>query len=312
VQLPELACKALAAHRARQVAAGIVALPDAYVFTARNGKELEPRNVNRSFDRLLKRHGLKHVLLIANGVHPRVVMEMHRHADLAVPQHLRPRAADAYARCRRRPRCTTRALTMTGKKPKPLRPLPTTEQARDGGIVAAMNARYLLDAAIVLAGQDYPGPAVSLAVLALEEAVKGRALLGRVAVARTPGARYGFTDDQLRRLIYGPGHGLRHAAGLFQHMTPATLTALATGATPHSAEDKSAVEADLEAAEWLQRASKLKEGGIYVEFHDDHWHHPREMKKNEWDEALAVVEPFVNEAVRQAMGNLANKQAGKL
>jgi hypothetical protein len=84
------------------------------------------------------------------------------------------------------------------------------------------------------------------------------------------------------------------------------------GATPHSAEDKATVETDLAAGEWLQRANRLKEGGLYVNFHDDHWHNPRELKQKEWEEALAVVEPFVNEALRQATGNLLNKQAGKL
>jgi AbiV family abortive infection protein len=190
--------------------------------------------------------------------------------------------------------------------------LPTTEQARDGGIIAAMNARYLLDAAVVLADKDFCGPAVSLAVLAFEEATKGRALLGLVAVARNPGSRYGFTDAQLRTLIYGPQHGLRHAAGLSQHLSPVSRTALATGTTPRGAEDKAALDADLAAGEWLQRANHLKQAGLYVNFHDDHWHNPRELKQQDWDLARGIVGPFVDEAVRQAIGNLANKQAGKL
>jgi len=183
-----------------------------------------------------------------------------------------------------------------------------------GEPVAAMNAHELLDAAKLLADKQFFGPAVSLTVLAFEEAAKGRALLGLVAVARAaaPRSSYGFTDDQLRTLIYGPRHGLRHAAGLRQHLSPVTLTALATNAEPRTPEEKAIVEADLTTGEWLRRANALKEGGFYVDFHDDHWHHPRELKEKEWAEAIAVVEPFVDEALRQATGNFLNKQAGKL
>ena len=56
----------------------------------------------------------------------------------------------------------------------------------------------------------------------------------------------------------------------------------------------------------------MKEGGFYGDFHQDHWHNPRELKSEDWTAAIAVVEPFVNEALRQATGNLMNKQAGKL
>ena len=195
---------------------------------------------------------------------------------------------------------------------KPPRPLPTTEQAREGGIVAATNALDLLQGAKALAEKQLFGQAVSLSVLAFEEATKGRALLGLLAVARNPGSKYGFTNDQLRTLIYGPRHGFRQAAGLWQHMSPATLTALVTGVEPRTPEDKAVVDADFKAFEWLQRANALKEGGFYVDFHEGHWHFPRELKKDQWDEAFAVVEPFVNEAMRQATANLINMQQGKL
>jgi len=94
-QLAQVAAVALAAHRARQGAAGIAPLPTAYVFTSRNGHALEPRNVNRAFAGLLKRHGLKRIrlhdlrhsigsLMLANGESPRVVMEVLRHSQIAM------------------------------------------------------------------------------------------------------------------------------------------------------------------------------------------------------------------------------------
>jgi integrase len=97
--LAALAAQALTEHRARQLAAGLVALPGAIVFTSSSGRSLEPRNVNRSFDRLLRRHGLKHIrlhdlrhsigsLMLANGESPRVVMEVLRHSQIAMTMNV--------------------------------------------------------------------------------------------------------------------------------------------------------------------------------------------------------------------------------
>ncbi len=95
----QLAVEALLAHRARQLAAGIHALPSAFIFTTRTGRPIEPRNVNRSFERLLKRHSLKRIrlhdlrhsigsLMLANGESPRVVMEVLRHSQIAMTMNV--------------------------------------------------------------------------------------------------------------------------------------------------------------------------------------------------------------------------------
>jgi integrase len=67
-----------------------------YVFPSERGTPLEPRNLNRHFKAALKRaglpatirvHDLRHscaTLLIAQGVHPRVVMEILRHSQISV------------------------------------------------------------------------------------------------------------------------------------------------------------------------------------------------------------------------------------
>jgi integrase len=65
------------------------------VFTTRLGKPLIARNVFRSFQRLLVRAGIRHQrfhdlrhacgsLLIAQGVHPRVVMEVLGHSQISL------------------------------------------------------------------------------------------------------------------------------------------------------------------------------------------------------------------------------------
>lgn len=67
-----------------------------YVFPSERGTPMEPRNLVRHFKAALKRadlpktirfHDLRHscaTLLIAQGVHPRVVMEILRHANISV------------------------------------------------------------------------------------------------------------------------------------------------------------------------------------------------------------------------------------
>lgn len=84
------------------------------VFTSTSGTPLEPRNVSREWDHLrreaglpdLRLHDLRHscaTILVALGVHPRVVMETLRHSQIGITMdtyaHVKPllqrEAADA-------------------------------------------------------------------------------------------------------------------------------------------------------------------------------------------------------------------------
>jgi integrase len=93
--LSALATAALKRHHERQQALGLRPPPVAYVFTSAVGTPLEPRNVNRAFDGLLKRaelrrirlHDLRHSfgsLLLASGASPREVMELLGHSNIAM------------------------------------------------------------------------------------------------------------------------------------------------------------------------------------------------------------------------------------
>jgi integrase len=99
IQLPDIAAKALRKHRARQLEERLAAGPEWHdtglVFTTRKGTPLEPRNQVRHFKALLKRagltesrfHDLRHTaasLLLAQGVHPRVVMEILGHSRISL------------------------------------------------------------------------------------------------------------------------------------------------------------------------------------------------------------------------------------
>src|SRR5262249_51960645 len=92
--LARLTVEAVRAHRERQEATGLRPLPTALVFPSTAGTALEPRNVNRAFDRLLNRAELRHVrlhdlrhsfgvMLLENGEHIRVVMELLGHSQLS-------------------------------------------------------------------------------------------------------------------------------------------------------------------------------------------------------------------------------------
>ena len=94
--------------------------------------------------------------------------------------------------------------------------LPNEHEAIKGAGVATTTAVSLLSAADLAADADSYGIARSLAVLALEESVKARTL-GAIAAAAAQGRHPGFSDDDMRKIVYS-GHRERHAAGFEQHI----------------------------------------------------------------------------------------------
>lgn len=99
VPLPAMCSAPLRWHRMRQAAAKLRAGESwddgGYVFTTRNGRPVEPRNVYRSFTRVagsagirvVRLHDARHgcaTLLTAAGVAPRVVMEILGHSQISI------------------------------------------------------------------------------------------------------------------------------------------------------------------------------------------------------------------------------------
>ena len=103
VPLPARSIKVLRSHRARQAAEALALGPawtdSGLVFTSTVGTVIEPRNLSRLFDQLIlaadvrriRFHDLRHTcasLLLAQGVPPRVVMDVLGHSQLAITMDL--------------------------------------------------------------------------------------------------------------------------------------------------------------------------------------------------------------------------------
>lgn len=99
IPLPEAVREALRSRRRVQLRERLLAGPiweeNDLVFATERGRPLDPRNVGRAFHRLCKRagigprrfHDLRHTcasLLVAQGVHPRVVMEILGHSQISL------------------------------------------------------------------------------------------------------------------------------------------------------------------------------------------------------------------------------------
>lgn len=103
VPLPDLCIRALTeyrdAHDQRRAELGLAWIETGYLFTTRHGTPLEPRNLTRMFAQICEHHGLRRIrlhglrhscvsLLLALGVHPRVVMEIVGHSGIEMTMNV--------------------------------------------------------------------------------------------------------------------------------------------------------------------------------------------------------------------------------
>ncbi|MGO9258910.1 MAG: tyrosine-type recombinase/integrase [Bryobacteraceae bacterium] len=103
VNLPPVIVSLLATWKSRQeqeqLLAGSRWRDDGFVFTTSIGTPLEPRNIERAFSEIItaaglprvRVHDLRHTaatLLLAQGVHPRVVMELLGHSQIAITMNI--------------------------------------------------------------------------------------------------------------------------------------------------------------------------------------------------------------------------------
>jgi AbiV family abortive infection protein len=178
------------------------------------------------------------------------------------------------------------------------RRLPDGHEAIEGAGVATATAASLLRDADLLAGAGSYGTALSLAVLGFEESVKARTL-GAIAAAAVMGRQPGFSDDSLRKIIYG-GHQERHAAGFVQHVAaafPGVYGQLMLG-MPVSAEGTAMLD---ELAGLLSTANAGKQAGFYSDFDPDagSWLSPSNVTEAEFAKIRALIGDYIGETQRQ-------------
>ena len=176
--------------------------------------------------------------------------------------------------------------------------MPDEREATAGAVAAAANAAGLLGDADLLAAAGRYGSALSLAVLAFEEAVKARSL-GAIAAAAAQGREPGFSEDTLRKIIYG-SHQARHEAGFLQHVAatfPEIYSKLMLGIAGTPGE----VGMLGELAEFLNSANARKQAGFYTDFDPDSgsWSAPAAVSEAEFGKIRALVGQFVAETQRQ-------------
>lgn len=176
--------------------------------------------------------------------------------------------------------------------------LPDEHEAIEGARVAAPAAAGLLSNADLLAGTGSFGTALALAVLALEESVKARTL-GAIAAAAVQGRRPGFSDDDLRKIVYS-GHRERHAAGLVQHVAAAFPDVYGKVMLGMSVGAADAVKIE-ELAGLLAAANSWKQAGFYSDFDPDSgsWSSPVSVTEAEFAEIRVLIGDYVGETQRQ-------------
>ncbi|MGH3202099.1 MAG: AbiV family abortive infection protein [Streptosporangiaceae bacterium] len=176
--------------------------------------------------------------------------------------------------------------------------LPDEHEAIEGAGTASATAAGLLKDADLLASTGSYRTAVSLAVLGFEESVKARTL-GAIAAAASMGRSPGFSDDDLRKIIY-TGHSQRHAAGFVQHVAaafPGVYGKLMLG-MPVSAEGTAMLE---ELAGLLSTANAGKQVGLYTDFDPESgsWSSPGSATEAEFTKVRGLIGGYVAETQRQ-------------
>ncbi len=176
--------------------------------------------------------------------------------------------------------------------------LPDEHEAIEGAGIATATAAGLLSGADLLADVGSYGIARSLAVLALEESVKARTL-GAIAAAAAQGSRPGFSDDDLRKVVYS-GHRERHAVGLIQHVAAAFPDAYGRVMLGMSVAAGEAAGVG-ELAGMLTEANSWKQAGFYSDFDPDsgEWSSPGSVTDAEFVKIRALIGGFVTETQRQ-------------
>jgi len=173
--------------------------------------------------------------------------------------------------------------------------LPTPKTCVKYSVEAAKNARDLRAVAAEAVRLGHFGTAVSVEILALEEAAKAQALGMRAIFASLhPSIQVpvkGLEDVLQRR------HGIRYRFAAWQ-IVQRRLVELSGETTGREVTMLEATTAVAKQLRWLRKADRLRERGFYVDPHSGK--SPSEMTRDDYDEAAAITEPYVSVTLEQA------------
>ncbi len=199
-----------------------------------------------------------------------------------------------------------RLIKTAGSRPRDSAAMPSFDEAKVWGVLAAENAKALLASAELLAEHGDRGRGISLAVLAVEEAAKARAMFGYARSQHRPG--FALDAATMKKIIRGP-HQVRHLIAWLQGSSREAQQLMASKTPDPDVEKR--VAAELEALDWLLVANTSKNGGLYVDYLGaGHWSTPQAATEAQWAMAKAVATPFVAEAGNQAARWLADPAGG--
>lgn len=199
------------------------------------------------------------------------------------------------------------------------------EEASVGAELTLENARRLEESARILGEQGIHGPAVSLLVLAGEEAAKASFFAQHVV-------KEDYPDEEVRKLLmrHTPRHDIARMYPVLQYLAeqvvereiqkradeledwnqkevdpenpnPERLDAIGALIRRISAEmAESLLELELDAElakefEWWKQANDLKMRGFYVDPVEDGWKTPSRLSESDYREAAKYVGEFINE-----------------
>ena len=123
--------------------------------------------------------------------------------------------------------------------------------------------------------------------------------LGAIAVAASYGGRPGFSDDDLRKIVYS-GHRERHEAGFVQHVAATFPDAYGGVMLGRSADAEDAAKiAELRGL--LAMANSAKQAGFYSDFDPDSglWWSPGGVTEPEFAKVRTLIGDYATETQRQ-------------
>ncbi|GEM_PF-6024649 len=199
--------------------------------------------------------------------------------------------------------------------------IPSPSDACFGACLAIKNAKNLVLGAKALGQQALYGPAMALLVIAVEESVKSTVLARHYLSDMVPKLAVSLNTSEQVKKVLSKDHSPRHLKAALQYLgsqgvkEPGPYLAvllsdpgnrdlfrdLFIGDNFESQREalttlllKSSTAENV--IKWLFSANRRKQAGMYVDYKDAAWSTPSTISEADYEEAISIVEAFVDEA----------------